>query len=807
MRRSKAVLYMDYPHDELCSLFRMVATDGYSAIANRIAEIESELMGSAMIFWGGDSGEIYNEGFYPGQQIGRLDGISVLVPICAAEKYIPHLFEAFKKQSLAPALFEVVFVIHGEPGQMPSMLATEAQHVPFAVKILRIDAHGQHRACNISLGFGLRQYFCMVNAEDEIEKDFLLDAYRFASPDSVVLTNVLRNENARMSLDSYGRLLISGLSDFTPERLHKFFSTNLYKLVPRRMVCGQYFEEKMAGCAEIVFWLLFLVNNELTLKTSFVPGRSNAYIRNVVPVSDKMHSLDKSFTIDQRIAIVNSLNRIGAKNIACSVISSNMCRDQAQIMVEDLELISMEMEEVLDATRRCTDYQTICVILDAYMDKHELKPDSGTFHFFVKYYLARIVNIGMMLPGVKSHAARKELLEHIQLLHEEVMALCKNMDNFQRKFLFEQCRQITLPFFNQSLFGSANGIAFISNTTAIGSLWDFITGRRLNQISGLNKELIKWDSVLFTNPCRIDDIYSAFADWQCVSVSRIEMDNDDDEYSLGKKGATAVQGKEPQVIYSGGAGAESHIAALMYKGSHPQIKWYAEFATPLCIDGEGRRRESPLDMEKRFRGDFYAYTEAQILGKADILIFSNKKQLESCITHNSFIEDAPSVFAKSHCIIPPPLKKILHQLSTAEYILDDKLVNIGHFSICERSPDLKTIYSILASNENICFHLFTTNITKNDVDKNFKDRIHINKYGSFIDALKIAATLNYIYIEDIESSDINSFLPPEFTSFLQTGTKLLVKTVQGSPLSDLRHHSIVPLHAFMKEIQNAHAEI
>lgn len=270
-------------------------------------------------------------------------GISVIVPVYNAESYISSCVQSLLSQTLEKSKFEIIFVINGERDKSYDIIKKMITEENICVKILYISVGNVSIARNVGINYAFKQYFCFLDADDYLEKDFLQSAFYVCNNNTVVLTDIKNIKNGDIQPNSYSMSLQANYKKMTYLNICRFFFLNACKIVPKSLAVDIKFEESLKTGEDTVFWMSFLSRNHRILELASTYGKPySAYIHVLTP--DSLSRKDESFdfSIIQHIGIITHLRNICSddhivqtlinqridtqiENFVISYLKNNMC--------------------------------------------------------------------------------------------------------------------------------------------------------------------------------------------------------------------------------------------------------------------------------------------------------------------------------------------------------------------------------------------------------------------------------------------------------------------------------------------------
>lgn len=133
------------------------------------------------------------------------NGISIIIPTYKGENHIHPLLDSLEKQTLSPELYEIIFVINGEPDSTMDILIEFIDRNPEKNVILTYTPKlGVCNARNIGIRLANREYTTFSDDDDFISENYLEKLYEHSRPNRIVMTNYIYvNDETKEELESY----------------------------------------------------------------------------------------------------------------------------------------------------------------------------------------------------------------------------------------------------------------------------------------------------------------------------------------------------------------------------------------------------------------------------------------------------------------------------------------------------------------------------------------------------------------------------------------------------------------------------
>jgi hypothetical protein len=339
-------------------------------------------------------------------------------------------------------------------------------------------------------------------------------------------------------------------------------------------------------------------------------------------------------------------------------------------------------------------------------------------------------------------------------------------------------------FLNKSIFSNRRAIAFCHNFSPAVDASAFVATKRLSEIDKLEGGPLHW-IVIKQNMCKIrkadlefQAYYSDFRLAEQVYLNGSFGFAPAAQQGYATDALAAASDMDVEVIYSRALFVGSHMAAAQYKKLHPRAKWYAEFSDPIAygVDNNPRAcvgKPTWFDIEQL------------VYDGADVIIFTNRNQMEYMLSYNPNPEKNDSIRRRALVLRHPVLSHEYCQLTNFEYEMDDNVINIGFFGTFYVTRKADDMLNLLA-NPKVVLHIFTTNPDdmKNQLAR-YGRQIRVNSTISHFEFLNLATRLDYLVLNDTAfPGKINPYLPSKYSDYLCTKTQIIAKTDRGSVLSE-----------------------
>lgn len=427
------------------------------------------------------------------------------------------------------------------------------------------------------------------------------------------------------------------------------------------------------------------------------------------------------------------------------------------------------------------------------------RPDTDSYRFYVTERLQMIARIeGLMfceLPLWHNRFLLQKIISQFGHIARYYDTLPKGSS--LRPMVQEAVRDSKSMFVNTSLLSETEGIAFCHNFVPAVDPSAYVAAKRLPKIAELFGEPIHWTVISSDCPFRdVDNTFDEFyARQQYAKHIVIHFGKLFDVSGQAKWAEEAVKkarGLEPAVMYSRSMWIGSHIAALMYRKNHPNVKWYAEFSDPVYIATNGKPRLCGITEDP----DSWLKIEYEVMCQADELIFTNENQLTYMLEHNDLVTDKEEILRKSRVCRHPILPERFTRLMSSDIQLSADRINVGYFGTFYPARNSTDLLKLLRR-DNVEVYIFTPQKVR-EIPKEYRpflQRLHWCGTMDHMMFLNAASKFDYLFLSDMEfDGDINPYLPSKLADYLVTGTPILAKVEDGSAMSKIHKPQMIQFH-------------
>lgn len=303
----------------------------------------------------------------------------------------------------------------------------------------------------------------------------------------------------------------------------------------------------------------------------------------------------------------------------------------------------------------------------------------------------------------------------------------------------------------------------------------------------------------------IIDKEPSFAHWPLITAFAQD--------AAGRATRRALIHGQYETMYSRALWSGSHVAAALYKKTHPLVKWEAEFSDPLGVGSNGKQREGKITpgrctrtLQKMIRKSqwpealwetHFELTELVTLIYADEVVFTNQNQQEVMLARypRSLQEHVKAKSVVRHHLTPTPE---MYTLVHSQFTLPTDRINIGYFGnfYANRGvDDVLSAIEMLPQNEReaIRLHIFTSKpdaVQQQIWNRPCAAHVELHEYVPYLEFLNISAQFDALVVTDTDirgtEFHANPFLPSKYSDYIGAGVPVWGIVNEGSPLSTLK---------------------
>lgn len=307
-----------------------------------------------------------------------------------------------------------------------------------------------------------------------------------------------------------------------------------------------------------------------------------------------------------------------------------------------------------------------------------------------------------------------------------------------------------------------------------------------------------WDACKpFIHNQAILETPTSFSNWEAISA-----------YAEEAVAWAEHQSSRYREIYSRAMWVGSLVAGALYKLSHPEVKWVAEFSDPLSVGVDGKKREGGLTNNRTFRiltgflksaginprknWTLFQLVEAVTYSLADEIRFTNENQRKFMTT--ALPEEIQTKLrAKSTVKAHENPETSLYYVSNTDFRLPENTVNIGYFGRFYKNRSISSILEPLQivnrEGINITLNVFapdSLSLASEFRTEAANNMLRFYEPLPYLDFLSILTRMDCLLVNDTKSDssfEVNPFLPSKYSDYKGSGTPIWGIVEEDSPLS------------------------
>jgi len=278
-----------------------------------------------------------------------------------------------------------------------------------------------------------------------------------------------------------------------------------------------------------------------------------------------------------------------------------------------------------------------------------------------------------------------------------------------------------------------------------------------------------------------------------------------------------TRGVRYETLYTRALWCGSHVAGAIYKLSHPDVVWTAEFSDPLSRGIDALPRPSYMSEDEvtaqlraavHKRGtvipegiSMFEFVEYVTYALADEFIFTNPNQRDYMLSLTT-PELAERVGGRATVRPHPSPSPSAYQEVITRYTLRDDVVNIGYFGSFYGNRTLSEVLLALrgltrAERDRIRLHVFCNKpeeFTELLTEHGLATEVYVNPYLGYMEFLNASTKFDVLLVQDADTTgtfEVNPFLPSKYSDYRGSGAAVWGIIEEGSPLSaqPLSHRS------------------
>lgn len=244
--------------------------------------------------------------------------ISVIIPTYKPADYLWQCLDSLCTQTLDKSLYEVIIVLNGCKEPYQTKIEHYIQnHSDVNFRLIQTDTGGVSNARNIGIEAAKGEYLSFVDDDDWVTSDYLESMLILATPETVVVTNVLLindEDGSQMDYfltDAYARNAVLDKMTFFSAR--SFLSSACCKLIPRAVIADARFDTSYKLGEDALF--MFLIS--CRIKELRMTGHDTVYSVRCRQSSASRSSHVYWYRLCLGLRLTCSYTRIYLTNIRC----------------------------------------------------------------------------------------------------------------------------------------------------------------------------------------------------------------------------------------------------------------------------------------------------------------------------------------------------------------------------------------------------------------------------------------------------------------------------------------------------------
>jgi glycosyltransferase involved in cell wall biosynthesis len=658
------------------------------------------------------------------------DGISIIVPSYNSENHIHKLLNTLQNQTIDNSLFEVIFVINGDPGKTPSIIKNFKQkHPSIDIRIFYSEITSASNARNVGIQQIKKQYVTFVDDDDYISPHFLKQLYNYSKNGRIVISEIIDvdendpniTSNINVQLKSY-----QGTVDDPYKQISMMLTINACKLIPTSIIKKVKFNVDLPSGEDIVFFCNLYMLCEFEF---FVLNDKQAfYYRTIRSNSVSRKKISYEFNIKERLAVIKELNKLllFTNNLELQQFISQKIRAQVGVFMNSyLKECPEESDKVLFDIDPCFAYFPY-----ADLNKNLAKT------LIISYIFLPYVDTSAIVMA-KRILKNKEFVDIIQNDVSKIRNIDRRNNVISEKYIDNQ---------------------IMVNSNATFGNWEYIKDfvnegmEKLAQLGKTGSYEKIYSRVMFPA-----SHFLAF------------------EYKRRYPETKWVAEFSDPILYD--------INSDVREGPIEDLKYLEKLNQTLENNG----------MKKYTGNNLFFLCEYLSYMFADEIIFTNKNQKKFMLDNFPYdVEE--TVNPKSTIQEQPVLPKNYYYLHESPYLIDKNFVNFAYFGSFYGKRDLFMVFNALNElnpeyRNKYRLHIFTSDVPtviESISHLPNKNNIVVNKYVSFLEFLNLTTKFQCLIVNDAltkEKKEINPYLPSKLSDYIGSGTDVWIIYEEDSIMS------------------------
>ena len=238
------------------------------------------------------------------------NGVSVVIPMYRAERYVHRLVEMLGRQTLDRELFEVIFIVNGPPDGTAEKLRNQVAGA-FAMKVASVSVSSAGAARNVGISIARKRFITFLDADDLIESEYLSAMLEKAQEDTIVVAPMLDCDDQGRKTDSNYTTRHQALAGMKLKLNEAgwVLGFNSCKLIPSRYAKRLRYSTALKSGEDVVFHAGLLRFTELYV-VFLKPGRGVYYLRQLTQDSVSRQKDSFDFCVTQRVECIKAIEEM-----------------------------------------------------------------------------------------------------------------------------------------------------------------------------------------------------------------------------------------------------------------------------------------------------------------------------------------------------------------------------------------------------------------------------------------------------------------------------------------------------------------
>ena len=237
-------------------------------------------------------------------------GVSVVIPMYRAERYVRRIADMLGSQTLDRELFEVIFIVNGPSDGTVDILRTQVAGT-FAMRVASVSVSSAGAARNVGISLARKRFITFLDADDLIESGYLSAMLERSQEDTIVVAPMLDCDDRGRKTDSNYTARHQALAG-QKLKLNEagwVLGFNSCKLIPSRYAKCLRYNTALKSGEDVVFHAGLLRFTDLYVDF-LEPIRGVHYLRELTQDSISRQKDSFDFSVTQRVECIKAIEAI-----------------------------------------------------------------------------------------------------------------------------------------------------------------------------------------------------------------------------------------------------------------------------------------------------------------------------------------------------------------------------------------------------------------------------------------------------------------------------------------------------------------